>query len=151
MLILAVEISAPGFESANTTVVLAAGDVEAWSPRMVSAEAPPTPEAESDSPGPAEAPAEGRIRLLGDLPGSYRVTVRGEGTDRTFSTSNIPLAPGEYQVGIEADGYAPAEFTVRIEGRLAALGFAGFLQKPFRFQELKDAIGAAIRSGQGVA
>ncbi len=99
------EISAPGYESANTTVVLSAGDVETWSPRLVSAEAPATPDVGDASAGPPEAPAEGRIRLLGDLPGSYRVRVRGEGTDRTFSTANIPLAPGEYQVSIEADGY----------------------------------------------
>jgi len=108
------EISAPGFESANTTLALAAGGVETWSPRLVSSEAPPTPDAGDGSPGPTEASAEGRIRLLGDLPGSYRVTVRGEGTDRTVSASSIPLAPGEYQVSIEADGYVSRSTRLRV-------------------------------------
>lgn len=40
---------------------------------------------------------------------------------------------------------------VRIEGSVQALGFVGFLQKPFRFQDLRGALAAAIRERQAVS
>jgi PAS domain S-box-containing protein len=40
---------------------------------------------------------------------------------------------------------------VRIEASVQALGFAGFLQKPFRFQELRDALCDALRVTQAVS
>ena len=40
---------------------------------------------------------------------------------------------------------------VRIERSVQSLGFAGFLQKPFRFQELREALRGALRGRQAVS
>ncbi len=92
------QLSAPGFEAAAATLTVRPGESESWSPELVA----DTPSPSAPDPPPL---AQGRVNLLGDLPTSFVVVVRGDGAERRFSASSFSVAPGTYRLELQADGY----------------------------------------------
>jgi len=102
------ELQADGYVAQSTRLEVGPGEDQSWRPELVN---------DSPSPPPAEPPAsaEGRVSILGEMPGDATLRIRGDEIDEEISGSVAFVPAGSYDLQFTAPGYISQ--TIRLEVR----------------------------------